>query len=120
MSDFHERLGPFYTVEGVAKWRHCDEEEVRRDIDQRVLLGIVLGDGVIALPARQFNDSGDPLPGLASLFEVVGHCDPVGVALILFTRSEPFDGQTAAEWLREGRVGEVLDIVRRAFGPLQY
>lgn len=118
MSDFNERLGPFYTVEGVARWRHSDEEEVRRDIDRGVLLESA--DGAIALPARQLSAAGDPLPGLASLVEVVGSCSPVGFALILFTRSEPFDGRTAAEWLREGRVAEVLDIARRAFGPLRH
>lgn len=89
-----------------------------RDILRHHLLAIILADDVIALPTRQFNDTGEPLPRLRDVWEsLAADHDYLALALVLLTPSQTFEGQTGAEWLREARAAEVLtvtDRIRRA------
>ena len=119
MSDFNERFGPFYTVTSVAAWRKCDEAEVLRDIDSGALLAFEFTDGVTALPARQFNEAAEALPGLPAVTRALDDQDPVAIALFLFTAAEAFSGRTGADWLREGRLTDVLDVAEKTFRSLR-
>lgn len=112
---FRERVGPIYTVDSVARLLNCTEEEVRTGIRNRTLLAIQLADGVTALPARQFDENGLPLPGLRELSTTLDPkgTDPLAVALILFTKSDYWDGATTAEVMRAGRLDEVVSAAER-------
>jgi hypothetical protein len=112
---FRERVGPIYSVDSVARLLDCTEEEVRAGIRDRILLAIQLADGVTALPARQFDEAGSPLPGLRELSTTLDPegTDPLSVALLLFTRSEYWGGGTTAEVMRAGRVSEVVSVAER-------
>lgn len=115
MSDFQERFGPFYTVASVAAWRKCDEAEVLRDIDRGALLAFVFTDGVTGLPARQFNEAAEALPGLPAVTRALDDQDPIAIALFLFTAAEAFDGRTGADWLWDGRLTDVLDVAEKTY-----
>lgn len=117
---FNERVGPLYTVDSVARLLNCTEQEVRADIRDRILLAIELADGVTGLPARQFDENGLPLPGLPEVSATLdpNGTDPLAVALLLFTASDHWDGGTAAELMRAGRLDQVVsaaDRVHRSF-----
>ena len=120
---FNERVGPLYSVESVARLLNRTEQEVQDDIRDRILLAIQLADGVTALPARQFDEAGLPLPGLRELSTTLDPkgTDPLSVALILFTRSDYWGGATTSDVMRAGRVDEVVSVaerIRRSFtGP---
>lgn len=112
---FNERVGPLYTVESVARLLNRTEQEVRADIRDRVLLAIRLADGVTALPARQFDEYGLSLPGLPEVSAALdpGGTDALSVAILLFAVSDHWDGGTAAEFMRAGRLGEVVSAAER-------
>lgn len=112
---FRERVGPIYSVCSVARMLNCTEEDVQADIRGRILLAIRLADGVTALPARQFDDNGLPLPGLRELSTALDPegTNPLSVALILFTKSDYWDGATTAEVMRAGRIDEVVSVAER-------
>jgi hypothetical protein len=105
--------------ESTASLRHCSEAEIQRDIERGDILALTLADGVVAIPARQFDDAGRALPGLALVAREVGRDDPLMVALFLLTPSMVFERRTGADWLRDDRVEDVLAIARRAFRPLR-
>ena len=94
---------------------NCTEKEVLAGIRDRTLLAIQLADGVTALPARQFDDNGLPLPGLRELSTALDPegTNPLSVALILFTKSDYWDGATTAEVMRAGRIDEVVSVAER-------
>lgn len=112
---FRERVGPIYSVDSVARLLNCTEEEVLAGVRDRILLAIQLADGVTALPARQFDDAGLPLPGLRELSNTLDPegTNPVSVALILFTKSDYWGGATTAEVMRAGRIDEVVAVAER-------
>lgn len=112
---FNERVGPLYTVDSAARLLNRSEQEVRADVRDRILLAIELADGVMALPARQFDENGLPLPGLPEVSATLDPkgTDPLAVALFLFTASEHWDGGTAAEFMRAGRQEEVVSSAAR-------
>lgn len=112
---FNEHIGPIYSVDSVARRLNRTEEDVRADIRDRILLAIELADGVIALPARQFDENGLPLPGLRELSTTLDPrgTDLLSVALLLFTRSDYWGGATTAEVMRAGRVDEVVAVAER-------
>lgn len=112
---FKEKVGPLYTVDSVARLLNRTEQEVRADIRDRVLLAIQLADSVTAIPARQFDENGLPLPGLpevAATLDPKG-TDPLSVALLLFSRSDYWGGATTAEVMRAGRLDEVVTAAER-------
>lgn len=112
---FNEHIGPIYSVDSVARLLNRTEDEVRADIRDRILLAIQLADGVTALPARQFDETGSPLPGLPEVSATLDPkgTDPLAVALLLFTASDYWDGGTAAEFMRAGRLDEVVSVAER-------
>ncbi|WP_403025600.1 hypothetical protein [Salinibacterium sp. GXW1014] len=112
-------LGPFYRMADVAARQGRLEADVRQDVENHLLLGITLADGVIALPSGQFDSQGRPLPGLAELFELYGTDDPTGMALLLLTPTPVFDGATGSQWLRDGRSASVREIIVRVRRALE-
>lgn len=117
---FTEHVGRLHTVDSAARLLGITEPEVRAGIQDRTLLAIELADGVIALPADQFGEDGLPLPGLRELSKALDPkgSDPLSIALILFHKSEYWDGATSAELMRSGRIDEVVAAAKRAHRSL--
>lgn len=117
---FKERIGPLYTVASTARLLNRTEVEVRADIRHRILLAIELADRVLALPERQFDENRLPLPGLPEVSAALDPegTDPLAIALLLFTTADHWGGGTAAEFMRAGRLEEVVSAADRVHRSL--
>ncbi len=83
------------------------------------LLGLPVGERKILYPQWQFGDHGSLIPGLAEVLAVTPREDPWGVADILTSPQEIFDGQTPIDVLARGSkpqaVKKTVELVRRAY-----
>jgi hypothetical protein len=105
-----EAVGPFIDPAVLLEGFGCPRELLRRMTAARVLLALPGRDGRIGYPAFQFDEGGEPLPGLPLVLESL---DPAGShawrdAVWLTTPSDCLIGSTPAEALREGRLDDVL------------
>jgi hypothetical protein len=75
------------------------------------LLGIAATNRGVRFPRWQLTDDDRPLPGLRSLFEILGG-DPWTVFRFLTQRHNELNGETALEAIKSGRLEAVQEIAR--------
>lgn len=109
-------IGPFYDTASLANWRGVTRQAIHKATQKRDLIGLKIGDGTRVFPAFQFGRSGQPLPHLRQVLDLIDRdgIDPWGSALWLNTVADEFGGTTAADALRDGRIEPVLIAARRA------
>ena len=109
-----ELVGPFYDITSICRSLDVSPEIVRRMVERGELLGLPLEGGEIIFPSRQFGERVELLPGLPEVLAAMcASQDPWGSALWLLQPSPiEFDGLTAVEMMRAGRLEPVLAIAR--------
>lgn len=113
--DVNELVGPFYRAEDLAAWKGITLEAVDELVRERRLLALTSSSGTLEYPTFQFGPTGELLPYLAEVLELVDPdgLDGLGSALWLNRRAERFGGLTPVQKLRAGGAVEVLDAARQ-------
>lgn len=113
--DVDELVGPFYRAEDLAAWKGITLEAVDELVRDRRLLVLASSSGMLAYPTFQFGPTGELLPYLAEVLELVDPegLDGLGSALWLNRRAERFGGLTPVQKLRAGQAVEVLAAARQ-------
>jgi len=109
-----ELVGPFYGITSICRSLDVSPEIVRRMVERGELLGLPLEGGEIIFPSRQFGERVELVPGLPGVLSAMrASLDPWGSALWLLQPSPiEFNGLTAVEMMRAGRVKPVLAIAQ--------
>jgi hypothetical protein len=109
-----ELVGPFYDITSICRSLDVSPEVVRRMVEGGELLGLPLDGGEFIFPSRQFGERVGLVPGLPEVLGAMrASLDPWESALWLFQPSPiEFDGLTAVEMMRAGRVEPVLAIAQ--------
>lgn len=110
-NEWDEAIGPFYETKTLVHWLNKNHRmNVQHQIDRKQVLAVKSG-RTLLYPTFQFDRSGQPLPGLPRVLEVLEQylTDPWDQALWLNSPidGEP-DGETAATFLRAGRADDVV------------
>jgi hypothetical protein len=103
-------LGPFYEGSALAKWKGIARPSVYKAVKERRAVGLKTSDGDILFPSFQFDATGQYLPELRKVLDLLdpNNQDPWGDALWLRTPFDTADGPTPAALLRSGDTERVL------------
>jgi hypothetical protein len=99
------------TVRAFAALIRTSPKTVNQQRKGGDLLGIAAANHGVRFPRWQLTDDGRPLPGLRSLFEILGG-DPLTVFRFLTQRHNELNGETALEAIKSGRLEAVQEIAR--------
>jgi hypothetical protein len=113
--DVDELVGPFYRAEDLAAWKGITLEAVDELVRERRLLALTSSSGTLTYPKFQFGPTGELLPYLAEVLELVDPdgVDGLGSALWLNRQAERFEGLTPVQKLRAGGAVDVLAAARQ-------
>lgn len=108
-------IGPFYDTAGLVSWLEISRQAIHKQIKNRHLLAMKSSDGVVLYPAFQFDTSGQALPNLQNVLELIDpqNTDSWGSALWLVTPATALDGASPAVALRSGSAHAVLALAAR-------
>lgn len=96
-------------ADDFAKLIGATRETVRKKLKRREILGLQGAKRGVRYPAWQVTRDGGLLPGLPTLFELLGD-SPWAVFRFLTQSSPAFGGDPPKDRLRGGKVAEVLDL----------
>lgn len=108
-------IGPFYDARGVQDVTRLTEPALDATVAAGDILSVSTTDGTELFPVFQFSERGELLPALAQVIRLLTPVtdDLWDIALWLNTRSRDFEGNTAAQILRSGKITRVLHIATR-------
>lgn len=115
-----EAIGPVFTADGVSAWLGLPLDEVLRRVAEHEYAGFQPADSdVVLLPAFQFDEHGNGLPGLRQFVAAAGIGDFDGGDIALALTRHVTGGVSAADALRggdtDGAAAEYAASVRRFF-----
>lgn len=115
-SVWNDKIGPFFTADGVVTLLGITKQAVSKQADAGKLLRLRTPDHRTVYPTFQFREDGVSLPHLASVLHALerGVNDPWTWALWLNTPTRTFDGRSAVEMLWAGSVPEVVAAAEHA------
>jgi hypothetical protein len=99
------------TVRAFAALIRTSPKAVNQQLKDGDVLGVRGTNRGMRFPRWQLTDDGRPLPGLRSLFQILGG-DPWTVFRLLTQRHNELNGQTALEAIKSGRLEAVQEIAR--------
>lgn len=103
-----KRIGPLLDAETVDERLKAIQERLGILYSRSDLFVVRAPDGSERFPEVQFDESGRPLPGLASIIESFGeNVEPLTIASWLTTGNERLEGRAPVEWLRDRQFGPV-------------
>ena len=109
-------VGPFYDTAGLVTWLGYTKQAIEKRRKAHKLLGCRTTDGKWLYPVWQFQEDGEPLPGLPEALRLLSEGLDDGWTIALwFTGETPerLDGASPRDWLRQGGEPQaVLDIAR--------
>jgi hypothetical protein len=102
--------GPFHDSEGLTEWLGVTEEDLRRRVLDRTILGCPTEDDGDVYPAWQFDENGNLLPGLTDVMRVLFGAtdDSWQVAIWLSSPSDLLKGKSPREWLQQSSDADVV------------
>jgi hypothetical protein len=101
-----ELVGPFYTLDGLARVLHTGVEALERMQAEGDLLVVRTDDGVEVAPSYQVNKhSGTKVGNFSTVNRLFAEAevDPWTTAVWFVTTDESLDDKTPVEWLKSGR-----------------
>jgi hypothetical protein len=119
-SEMAEAVGPFYDTSGLVSWLGYSKQALDKRRRSRKLLGCRTADGKWLYPVWQFQQDGEPLPGLPEVLKVLSAgIDDGWTWALWFVGEVPerLEGMSAREWLSKGLdPSRVLEIARNDAG----
>lgn len=114
-------LGPFYLPRDVGRWLGVSVSETCRRVRARQIVGLLTSDGILLLPAFQFNEHGVVPTHLAAVLTAMDfkNVDPWSDALLLRESSDDLAGRTLIEALRDGDAEHALAFAIQLGQPIR-
>ncbi|MFA7498821.1 MAG: hypothetical protein WCY76_09045 [Leucobacter sp.] len=114
LSEWDDLIGPFYTNPALNEWRKVTRQRHHALKQKGRLLAVRTSVGETLYPSFQFSASGELLPDLPKVLEVLSEADfDEWMIALWFNSALPQHGdRTPADLLREGRIDVVLELAR--------
>lgn len=114
LSEWDNLIGPFYTTPALNQWRQVSRQRHHALKQKGRLLTVRTSDGETLYPSFQFSATGELLPDLPRVLEVLGDADfDEWMTALWFNSALPqFGDRTPADLLRDGMLDDVLELAR--------
>ena len=95
-------IGPVYTSAGLQRWLGITRQAISQHVAGNRILRLTTADGVSVFPAFQFNATGDRLPHLKEILEILASGIPDPWTWATWLNTVGADHVTNAERMRRG------------------